>query len=174
MTTPGTFRLATPQDRPHFMRLFQGYLTAERKGGSHTWDSLWNLNLYRRLFDSYTTGSLFGWTILWTPPTPPGGEEPWPAGVVMGGEGSEPTSWETDRGKVAILWGVFVEEPYRGKGVGLSLQQEILQRGLQHDYFQTIETSTRLNNPHGEQLAAGFGTTAYATLHFAPLRKESP
>lgn len=166
---PGTFRLANSKDRPHFMRLFQGYLTDERKGGSHTWDSLHNLNLYRRLFDSYTTGSLFGWTVLWTP----NGEPDRPGGLVMAGEGSEPSGWETDRGKVAILWGVFVEEPYRGKGVGLSLQQEMLKMGLQHDYFQTIETSTRLNNPHGERMAEGFGTTPYATLHFAPVRKET-
>ena len=89
------------------------FLKEQRGNGSHVHDSLHNLMLQRDLFDAYVSGSLFGCCLFWTPE--PGADA---QGCLLSGESWDPSSTETDLGKLAILWGVYVRPEHRGKQGG--------------------------------------------------------
>jgi len=138
-------------------------MAEEEKGGSHVIANV--PNLYRCLdkFENYAYGSQLGMTVFYRP-----GSEKEPVGVVMAGElGVD--EFETDMGKVATLWGVFVQPEYRGQGLALKLFQEILAEGLRRG-FDSVETYVRFNNPHGKRVAEAFGCTPYMQQYLAPLR----
>lgn len=156
-------RLATLADRPHFLRLWALHMAEQEKDGSHVTANM--SNLYRCLdkFEAYAYGNQLGMTILYQP-----GSEDDPVGVCMAGElGVD--EFETDLGRLATFWGVYVDPEYRGRGLGLKLFQEILAEGLRRG-FDSVETYVRLNNPHGQRMAEAFGCTPYMKQYIAPLR----
>ncbi len=157
------FRLATIDDRSHFLRLWAQHMTEQEKEGSHVTANLANLYRCLDLFEGYAMGSLFGMTVLCQPP----GLEP--VGAVMAGELSVPDEFDTDLGKLATLWGVYVEPSHRGQGIGVKLFQEILQVGLEKG-FDSVETHIRVKNEHGRRVAEAFGTAPYMQQHIASLR----
>jgi GNAT superfamily N-acetyltransferase len=158
-------REATLKDRPEFLRLYNEYLLEERKNGSHLPANLHNLNFFRRYFDAYVLGSLFGACLLWFPE----GEEI-PRGLALVGEQFDPPGWESDLGRSCFIWGLYVEPPYRGQEVGLQLGQFGIKRGIEMG-FKTVETSVRTANNHGENAVLKFGTKPYATYHLANIKE---
>jgi GNAT superfamily N-acetyltransferase len=159
-------REATRLDRPEFLRLYYDYLLEERKLGSSLPASLHNLTFFRKYFDAYTMGCLFGACLLWFPD-----EEPeTPRGLALVGEEWETPGWETDLGRVCYIWGLYVEPPYRGRGVGLQLGQFGIKRGIEIG-FDTVRTAVLYSNQHGENAALKFGTEPYATCHSANIKE---
>lgn len=170
MSLPPDIRVATREDRPEFLRLWRGLLESERAGGSPYHASEHNLQKFREVFEAYCSGSLNGFTLLWTPPG-----EPSPRGILMGGEPWTPEEMDTDFGRPAILWGVFVEPAYRGQGTGLKLEFAAFGIGRTRGY-DSVRTAVRDCNPHGDRMASGFGVRPYATQHWVRLVdvKEPP
>lgn len=162
-------RLATPGDRPQFMALWAEFLTDQRKQGSHIHDSVHNLNIYRGYFDAYTRGSLMGDCFLWFPDDAP--EEP--QGVLLVGEDWSPDNMETDLGKTAKGWGVYVRPAYRGRGVGEQLRRASVPVGLRRG-CDTVENLVLATNKPGELFATamGFGSK-YRMVWFTANLKES-
>ena len=159
-------REAVYEDRAIFLRLWASYLSDQHKNGSMTLDTNRNLINFRSYFDAYTLGDLDGFILLWTPP-----ESEDPQGVVMAGEDTGGSKWwDVAHEKTAILWGVYVDPEYRGKGIGLQLEFAALPVGLRIG-FTHVETMVRTVNEHGSDMAFGFGTAPYATMHIADLRE---
>lgn len=148
------------------MRLYMDYLIEERKDGSHLLDTIHNLNFFRRYFDAYVMGSLFGACILWYPDNEP----EIPRGLALVGEQWEKPGWETDLGRMCYIWGLYVEPPHRGNGVSLQLGEFGIRRGVEIG-FDTVETTVRDLNPQGEGATLKFGTKPYAMYHIANIKE---
>jgi len=116
------------------------------------------------LFESYVEGNLFGMCVMARP-----GPEADPVGACLAGELANRDEFETDLGKLATLWGVYVDPDHRGKGFGVKMFQEALKLGLEMG-FDSVETYVRITNTHGQRVAGAFGTTPYMQQHIASLR----
>ena len=156
-------RPATLDDRGHFLRLWAKLLEGQYKDGSHVLPTLGNLYRCLDKFEAYVMGSQFGMCVFFEPP------EARPVGVVMAGELAVPDEFETDLGKLATLWGVYVEPEYRGQGIALKLFAKTLEMGLERG-FESVETYARYSNPHGQRVAEAFGCEPYMKQYVARLR----
>ena len=157
-------KLATLQDRPHFIHLWQAFLTDQRKQGSHVHDSLHNVYLELGIWESYVTGQTSGGCLFWYPK-----DEGPPEGLVIWGEDATPAVRETDLGRVCFLHGVYVSEEYRKQGVTKRLFAEALKEGLSQG-FDSVETFVLTVNEAGTQSALGFGTEPYMQYHIRKCR----
>jgi ribosomal protein S18 acetylase RimI-like enzyme len=142
-------------------------MTQQEKAGSHLIPNLRNLYRCLDLFESYTGGSLYGLCLL---AQPEDAEEP--VGAVMAGELSVPDTYDTTLGKLATLWGVYVDTEFRGRGLGVKLFQEALKVGLEMG-FDSVETYVLTGNEHGRRVARAFGTQPYAEQRIVSLRDPS-
>ena len=156
-------RPAELSDRPHFLRLWSRMMTEQEKEGSHLKANLANLYRCLDLFEGYITGSLFGFCILYQP------EDREPVGAVMAGELAVPDEFETDLGRLATLWGVYVDTPYRGQGIGVKLLARAYELGSEIG-FDAVETYVRAGNTHGERMAEACDPTVYMRQHVSLLR----
>ena len=156
-------RQAELEDRPEFLRLWQKYLTDQRKDGGYLWDSLHNLHLFLEFFEAYTLGSLRGVAMFWWPDV-----LDHPVGVILAGQTASRDDWETDLGETATFWGVYVEPSYRGRGVHVRLFKRAQELGLRMG-LDTIETGFRIRNHRGRAAAATAGTQAFAETHYISL-----
>ena len=156
-------RLSILGDRPHFLRLWQAFLTDQRKAGSFVHDSLHNLYLELSTFEAYTLGNRLGGCLFWI-------EEERPEGVVMWGEPATESQMETDIGKVCFLHGVFVTEKYRKQGITKQLFAEALKTGLKQG-FDSVETFVLSVNEAGQASALGFGTKPHMQYHIRKCRE---
>ena len=156
-------RSATLKDREQFLRLWSRHMTEQVKEGSHLVANLRNLYRCLDLFEAYVEGNLFGMCVVHET------VENELVGISLGGELANRDEFETDLGKLATLWGVYVDPPWRGKGIGVKLFQEMLRLGLEMG-FDSVETYVRITNTHGQRVASAFGTTPYMTQHIASLR----
>jgi GNAT superfamily N-acetyltransferase len=148
------------------MRLFMEYLIEERKLGSHLKDNLHNLNYFRKYFDAYTVGSLFGECLFWFP----NGENEIPKAFALVGEQWKPVGWDSDLGRTCMIWGLYVEPEYRGQGIGLQLGKYGIKRGMEIG-FDTVETIVLTDNIYGENSTLKFGTKPFATYHLANIKE---
>ena len=156
-------RIAKLSDRPHFLRLWSRQLEEQEKEGSHLRSDMQNLYRCLDLFEAYTLGNDLGFCLLAQPD-----DAKEPIGAVMAGELLVPYPFKTDLGKLATLWGVYVDPPFRGRGLGVKLFQEALEVGLKLG-FDSVETYVRTDNPHGQQVAESFGTKPYMVQSIASL-----
>lgn len=157
-------RLSTLQDRPHFLRLWQSFLTDQRKQGSLVHDSMNNLYLELGKFEDYTLGSRLGGCLFWLPK-----EEDKPEGLVLWGEHPVESQLDTDVGKVCFLHGVYVEEAHRKLGITKQLFAEALKIGLVQG-FDSVETFALADNEAGKASALGFGTKCHMYYYIRKFR----
>lgn len=153
-------REATLSDRSHFCSIYMEFLKDQHEGGSHLLPTLHNLFLFRELFESYVSGSLYGLCIFWWPQ-----EDDSPSGVVLAGEDQFPSDWDTDLGKTANLWGVYVQPTHRGQGITMKLFQRSLEIGRDMG-IETIRTYVKAGNIHGERVALAAGTSSHMEEHY--------
>ena len=157
-------RSATLQDRPHFLRLWAQFTQDQEKAGSHMLANLNNLYRYLNHFEAYTMGSRLGSCLLCQPE-----DSDEPIAITMGGELGGGDEFDTNLGKVATMWGVYVSPEFRGRGIGLKLvaggQKSLLELG-----FDVVETYTRAENSQAMTLGTESGTTVYAVQHVISLR----
>lgn len=153
---------ATLTDRPDFLRLWAEHMAEQEKDGSHVLATTGNL--YRQLenFEAYVTESVNGLCLFYK-------VESTAVAVVLAGEIIGINEWETDMGKIASLWGVYVQPSYRGQGMGVKLFKRAMEMGLEMG-FDTVETYVRTDNPHGQRVAKAFGTIPYLQQHLVSLR----
>ena len=156
-------RLATLEDRPHFLRLWSQYLQDQEKAGSRVLGNLNNLYQFLSYFEGYATGSQLGGTLLCQPSD---AEEP--VAVVMGGE-TGPEEFETDLGKTAMMWGIYVDPKFRGRGIGLKMIAESHKFLLEWG-FDSVNTYTRTDNTDALKVAAEAGLSAYMIQQIVSLR----
>jgi len=157
-------RQATLHDRPHFLALWSEYMTEQEKAGGHILANRRNLYQHLDIFESYVEGVVPGTCLLWEP-----GTTEIPVGLTLAGEFAGGEEWERSLGKVASLWGVYVQPAYRGQGIAVKLFQRALGIGLELG-FDTIETYVRTENEHGQRVAKAFGTVPHLEQHIIPLR----
>lgn len=125
-----------------------------------------NLREFLGLFESYTVGSLHGFCLLAEPPGAPA------VGCVLVGE--EPglgLHLKTTIGRLAMLWGVYVEPEWRRRGVAWKLQDD----GMIHIQgwgFDTVSSQVLLSSPEAEGNAFSWpgGAQRYATTILVDLR----
>jgi ribosomal protein S18 acetylase RimI-like enzyme len=154
-------RHATMQDRTRFLQLWGAHILEQEKDGSKLLATTANLYKFLDYFESYIQGSLFGIVSI----AEVDGES---VGVCMAGEFAQEDTWDTTLGKLANLWGVYVEPEHRGKGLGVKLFATVLERGRELG-FDAVETYVRVDNEHGQRVAKAFGTKVYIQQHIAPL-----
>lgn len=154
-------RHATLTDRADFLHLWSAHLQEQEKDGAKLLATRSNLYQFLDYFESYIGGSLFGIVCV----AEVEGEV---VGVVMAGEFAQPNSWDTTFGKLANLWGVYVDPIHRGKGLGVKLFSLCRERGIELG-FDAVETYVRVDNKHGQRVADAFGTKVYIQQHIAPL-----
>jgi ribosomal protein S18 acetylase RimI-like enzyme len=157
-------RLAQISDRAEFLRLWGAHLLEQEKDGSNFLATTNNLYRFLDYFEDYINGSLFGMTYFYAVD----GKR---VGVCMSGEFALPDTWDTTLGKLATLWGVYVDPDHRGKGIGLKLFASVLERGKELG-FDAVETYVRVDNEHGRRVAKAFGTKVYNQQCIAPLYGE--
>ncbi len=157
-------RLGTFEDRPHFLWLWARLLESQRKLGSPVLPNLCNLYHCLDAFESYTGGNVPGCVVFWWPK-----ESEEPVGVVMGGAELAPNHWETDLGRLATLWGVYVDPEYQGQGIGLKMFVEILRVGRELG-FDSVETHIISGNEHGREIAEASGARPHNSQYFLSLR----
>lgn len=154
-------RNATMQDRTRFLQLWGAHILEQEKDGSKLLATTANLYKFLDYFESYIQGSLFGAVAI-------AEVEGKAVGVCMGGEFASPDTWDTTLGKLANVWGVYIEPSHRGKGLGVKLFAFISERGRELG-FDAVETYVRVDNEHGQRVAKAFGTQVYIQQHIAPL-----
>jgi ribosomal protein S18 acetylase RimI-like enzyme len=157
-------RLAQLSDRAEFLRLWSEHLFEQEKDGSKFLATTNTLYRFLDYYESYINGSLFGVIYFYVVD----GKK---VGVCMGGEFAIPDAWDTTLGKLAVLWGVYVEPEHRGKGIGVKLFAALFSHAKELG-FDAIETYVRVDNEHGKRVAKAFGTKVYIEQHIAPLHGE--
>jgi ribosomal protein S18 acetylase RimI-like enzyme len=139
-------------------------MTEQEKDGSHLTANLPNLYRCLDLFEAYTTGSLFGICVLCQPDP-----EKEPVGIALGGELAVRDEYDTDMGRIATIWGVYVEPSHRGSGVGVKLFAKALELAIEMG-FDSLETYVRDNNIYAQKLAETCGAEPYMRQYIASLR----
>lgn len=154
-------RTGTLADRSAFLLLWSEHMVEQEKDGSHVRAT--RANLYRQLdnFEAYVNGVVSGLCLFHE-------VNDKPVALVLAGETIGLNDWDTDMGKVASLWGVYVQPSYRGQGIGVKLFQRAFELGLEMG-FDAVETYIRMDNPHGQRVAAAFGTAPYLQQHLVSL-----
>ena len=102
--------------------------------------------------------------LLWYPE----GETEKAEGVLLAGEYFDPPGLETDYGKTANLWGVYVAPEHRGNKVAARLQAYALPLGIKLG-FDAMTTVVRVDNPAG--LSLDIGQKPYGVFYHADLQK---
>lgn len=150
---------AVLSDRPDFLRLWAEYMTEQEKEGNHMLANTQNLYHQLEVFESYVTGGTNGVCLFWET------AEKERVAVILVGEFAGLDEWETDMGKIATIWGTYVQPAYRRQRIGLKLTQKGLEIGREMG-FDTIETYIRIDNPHSLQIVeiCGFAPCAQQCL----------
>ena len=170
----GHCRHATPEDRPHFVRLWRAMLEELRERGSFRLPDEHNLYLFWDYFDAYTTGRLGGTVVFWSPTS-----ESDPAGVAMAGSQYHEPIWHLDYNgeRWGQLWGVYVEPAYRGTRAGLQMEELGEERLLALGFHQLV-TTVQAGNPLGlanqRQLAESREIQVMETVFVGRLGKGPP
>ena len=98
-------RRAKPQDRKLFLKLYKEHLESVQYEPGRALPTERNLEVIGRVFDSYVSGELDGVVLLVAQDA-----------MLMHGEQGEPLL-ETNLGRTATGWGIYVRENLRGRGV---------------------------------------------------------
>ncbi len=155
-------RTATLTDRSTFLLLWSEHMVEQEKDGSHLLATTRNLYKHLETFESYVTGCTNGTCIFYE-------VNDKPIALVLAGAFQGLDEWETDMGKIATVWGVYVQPSYRGQGMAVKLFQQCLKTALEMG-FDSVETYVRVNNAHGQRVAKAFGTTPYLQQHLVSLK----
>jgi GNAT superfamily N-acetyltransferase len=156
---------ATLADRPHFMRMYPEFQKDQHEKGSYFLPSTHNLSLAKNMFETYATGSVDGFCLLWIPES-----EGEPVAFLLAGADVNPNRWELDLGRLASLWAVYVQPTHRGQGISMKLFDRAMQMGLGMG-VDSIVTYVLTTNPHGERVALEFGTKPVLVEHHVRLRE---
>jgi GNAT superfamily N-acetyltransferase len=107
-------RLATLEDEELFRELWMEYLEEQHRKGSMVLPSESNLAFYAELFRFYVSGKVPGICVF--------------AGdyaVTLNGSNLDPL--EIASGEYSYLWGVYVRQEYRGKGVSHAIHKLVME-----------------------------------------------
>lgn len=161
------YRLATPGDREPLAAALWSYLKQEREAGSlitvvpRNWGAYWDLAW------SYLQGSLFG--VVGT-----GWHGPNLVSCTVIGEDWNGPRFETDEGKVAFCWLVWVHPDYRRLGAATAMLQSV-ENHLLDMGFAVGRTTTREGNAGAQGLAMGYGSKLVESVWQRSLtRQEKP
>ena len=144
-------RLATLDDRPHFLRLWASLLEEQHKGGAQVLPTRNNLYLCLEAFENYATGREKGLSMFWWPE-----DSDEPVGLAMGGEDVKFNRWDTNLDKLCTLWGVYVDPPYRKDGVAGKLLDSLVHTGIAELGFDHVEVHVLETNTASRVLVENF------------------
>lgn len=157
-------REAKLSDREALRALFAASLTEEHAAGLEVKPSRRSVNYYLSYFDSYTRGSRFGVCLLWQPKNSP-------KGFILLGEQWEPDGRETDTGRMAWLWDLYVDPSYRKLRAGMELAIAAHQWAI-----DTKFDAIGFNIPGGwpsEHIAEAFGAVPRGVWYTVDLRPKA-
>ena len=157
-------RLATLDDRPHFLRLWALLLEEQHKGGSQVLPTTNNLYLCLEAFENYTTGRENGVAIFWWPEDC---EEP--VGITMGGEDIKFNRWDTELDKLGTMWGIYVDPSYRKAGVAGKLLDELVNNAIAKLGFTHAEIHVLESNVASRTLTESFAGKPFLYHYILPL-----
>jgi hypothetical protein len=155
-------RQAKLEDRPDFLRLWKEYLIDYSKAGSPIEVCDENIISFLGLFESYIAGSLFGFTLL-------AFEDDTPIGVLLMGENpSSGFTLRTNLGRMATLWGVYVQSDHRRGGHAWALldQGRILSSRLG---FDSMVSSVLPGDPANKDYVSSGGAKTVEHIVAFPL-----
>jgi ribosomal protein S18 acetylase RimI-like enzyme len=159
----GTYRLATPADLPAWEDRLRAYLLEQEKS-SPVRLTRRTLDWYRNLAHSYLKGSLFGVLVLAM-------KEAEMTGFALGGEDPGTPHLDTNLGRQAVVWLVWVDPAHRQSGLGLGMlsfgRPHLVELG-----FETAVMSVRAANAEGVRLTEAFGARLEELIYLFPLREE--
>jgi GNAT superfamily N-acetyltransferase len=126
-------RLATPDDRGFFLRLWWDYLVEMREKGSEILPTERTLDFYATVLDSYLTGERVGVAIV-----------QYPIAVSMAGDATP--AWDSTQGQTAIGWGTYVEPGFRSRGVARKIRDFVIAE-LTKQGFETLLGTVGVGDP---------------------------
>lgn len=151
-------REATLEDRAEFLRLWASHMAEQEKDGSFLCANRHNLYRYLEFFESYTLGNTDGICIVYAC------DDGSLAGVILTGEFPGPNDWEVSLGKLATLWGVYVQPSHRGQGISMKLTAKCFEIGRERK-FDAVETFVRVSNVHGQRISRAAGNQVHMEQH---------
>lgn len=146
-------RFGTVLDLPAFEEMLRSFLLEQAGAGSPIQVTRRTVDWYRDLAHSYLKGGLFGGLALAEAEGPVG---PQPVGFVLWGEDPGVPRLDTDLGRVAVVWLIWVRPEHRKLSTALRLlhfgEPEAVKLG-----FKTALMNIRTDNTEGQALARAFG-----------------
>lgn len=165
---PFVCRHALPEHLPALEEMIRSYLLEQATAGSPTRVTRRTVDWYRDLARSYLRGSLFGSVVVAEVEGPAG---PQVVGFAMAGEDLGTPRVDTDLGKVAVVWLVWVRPEHRKLGTALSMlsygRPRLVEQG-----FVTAAMGVRTGNSESHALCRAYGAQPEETVYHAPLNKE--
>lgn len=164
-------REATFKDKDEFIHMWKEYLhefSPRMQGVSDTPEAL---GWYLGLFKAYTEGSLFGGCLFWYPE-----ESKVLGGLVLAGEPhnnilEDSCAPQPEHGKVAVVWGMYVQPIHRSIGVSIEMLTYGMKRAPELG-FDTAMTETPYNLHTIRRTEEIYGVLPDTVRYFYPLHKE--
>jgi GNAT superfamily N-acetyltransferase len=159
-----TYRLATMADLETVIVMLRSYLREQQMGGSPVLFTRQTLDVYRDMARCYLSGLMEGLVVL-------AEDEGEVVGFALSGEEMAPPALETDLGRMAQVWLVWVDPTYRKTGAALGMlswgRPHLLERG-----FERACMCIRKGNDLGEKLTLSYGARPVERMYHFDLQKE--
>lgn len=161
-------RFASAEDLPIFEKMLRAYLLEESETGSRMLFTRRTMDWYRTLGRSYVLGALFGSIVLAVVESEVGSQV---VGFVLEGEDEGEPRLDTNLGRRAQMWIVWVDPAHRRAGAALDMLRFGCPRLVELG-FETMGMGTREENSGAQALAKALGAQPTERLYFLPLKEE--
>lgn len=164
MAPLATYRLATLADLPAIGKANWAWLEEQAAAGGPLLPTPRSQRVHMDLVEAYLQGEREGLVVM-------AESGPRQVGVALAGEPWSAGGYDTQFGKTATIWLVWVHPDWRKSGVGLGMLQWgrpiVLSRG-----FKTAVCTTLHMGTGGAQLARAFGIHPIETVYAMPLKES--
>jgi len=161
------FRDAMPSDRAAFLKMWAAMYDELEQYDCLQTSAPDTMRDVAGLFDAYVEGSLFGAVVLYEPP----GERP--IGCIMVGESNGPMTIRADKrfGRIAHLWGIYMNPDSRVKHVGSHMVENAFKK-LREVGLSTVVFEVATGNTHTLEGVLALGCEPKSIVHTIDLRGE--
>lgn len=161
------FRDATRADRPAFLKMFAAMYDDLEKYDCLQDSSPATMSDVAGLFDAYVEGALFGAVVLYEPP----GQAPQGCMLIGEARGEMAIRASSKFGKIATLWGIYMEPSERVKHIGSAMVQNAFKK-LRETGIGTVVFEVATGNTHTLEGVLALGCSPKAIVHTIDLREN--